>query len=150
MGKAKTEERKQGAELFINSTLSIEQVAAIIKVSPRHVGKWAKDDSWTLQRSARQATAEQIISNYFILIAKTQKEALDENRTLTAADMDKLHKMADSIDKLKKKLNIGNYYMVLEEFTKDLMQFDISAAKILAPLMMEFLNKKVKQLANAS
>jgi len=150
MGKSKTAERQHAAELFINSTLTKEQVAAIVKVSPAQVGKWAKEDNWLLQRTAKQATAEQIITNYYSMIAQVQKEALDEKRQLTSAEMDKLHKMADSIDKLKKKLNIGNYYMVIEEFTKELMVVDIQAAKILAPHMMEFLNKKIKQLQNAS
>lgn len=150
MGKAKTAERQQGAELYINSTLTIEQVAAIIKVSAAQTGKWANEDNWKLQRTAKQATAEQIITNYYSMIAQVQKEALDQKRQLSSQEMDKLHKMADSIDKLKKKLNIGNYYMVIEEFTKELMQIDINAAKILAPHMMEFLNKKIKQLQNAA
>lgn len=150
MGKQKIAERQQGAELFINSLLTLEQVAAIIKVSAAQVGKWAKTDNWQFQRSAKQATAEQIITNYYNLIAQAQKDAMAEKRQLTAPEMDKLHKMADSIDKLKKKLNIGNYYMVLEEFTKELMQIDIAAAKVLAPHIMEFLNKKVKQLQNVA
>ncbi len=150
MGKQKLAERQQAAELFINSTLTKEQVGAIVKVSAVQIGKWAKEDNWKLQRTAKQATAEQIITNYYMLIAEAQKTAIEEKRQLTSAEMDKLHKMADSIDKLKKKMNIGNYYMVLEEFTKELMQIDISASKVLAPYMMDFLNKKVKQLQNVA
>ncbi len=150
MGKSKPHERQQAAELFINSSLTKEQVAAIVKVSSAQIGKWATADNWLLQRTAKQATAEVIITNYYSMIAQVQKEALMEQRQLTSAEMDKLHKMADSIDKLKKKLNIGNYYMVLEEFTKMLMEYDIAAAKVLAPHMMEFLNKKIKQLQNAA
>ena len=150
MGAKKTIERQQGAELFINSTLTLQQVAGIIKVSDAQIGKWAKADNWQLQRTAKQATAEQIITNYFSMIAHTQKEALDEKRQLTSQEMDKLHKMADSIEKLKKRLNIGNYYMVLEEFTKHLMQIDMPATKILAPHIHEFLGHKVKMLENGA
>jgi sugar diacid utilization regulator len=150
MGKPKTQERLQGGDLFINSDLSLKQVAQIIKVSPAKVGQWANEDEWELQRTSRQATAEKIISNYYTMIAQKQKEALDANRTLTPAEVDALHKMADSIEKLKKKMNIGTYYNVLSEFAKSIATSHLDAAKLLAPLMMEFMKDKVKQLQDAS
>ena len=150
MGKPKTQERLQGADLFINSDLSLKQVAQIIKVTPAKVGQWAKEDEWELQRTSRQATAEKIISNYYIMIANKQKEVLDEGRFLTAAEMDALHKMSDSIEKLKKKMNIGTYYNVLKEFTESISTSNLEAAKILAPLILEFMKDKVKQLQDAA
>lgn len=150
MGVAKTAERLQGADLFINSTLSLKQVAQIIKVSPAKVGEWAKKDEWELQRTSRQATAERIIANYYTMIASIQKDALDAGRSLTSAEMDKLHKMADSIDKLKKKMNIGVYHNVLKEFLEVITNSHLDAAKVLAPLMLEFLSDKIKQLQDAA
>ncbi|MCX6210134.1 MAG: phage terminase small subunit-related protein [Bacteroidetes bacterium] len=150
MGRAKTTERLQGAELFINSDLTLKKVAEIINVSAAKVGKWAEEDSWEMQRTARQATAEKIISNYYTMIANKQKEALDAERTLTPSEVDALHKMADSIEKLKKKMNIGTYYNVLSEFAKSIATTHLEAAKLLAPLMMEFMKEKVKQLQDAA
>ena len=150
MGRAKTTERLQGAELFINSDLTLKKVAEIINVSAAKVGKWAEEDSWEMQRTARQATAEKIISNYYTMIANKQKEALDAERTLTPSEVDALHKMADSIEKLKKKMNIGTYYNVLSEFAKSIATSHLDAAKLLAPLMMEFMKEKVKQLQDAA
>lgn len=150
MGKNKSQERIDGADLFINSTLTLKQVAAIIQVSPAQIGKWAKEDEWEIQRTSRQATAEKIISNYYKMIADEQKRFLDEERSPTPAEMDKLHKMADSIDKLKKKMNLGNYYNVLKEFSEHLMKLNIEAAKVLAPEMLEFLKVKSKQIQDAA
>ncbi len=150
MAKPKTEERLKGADLFINSTLSLKQVAEIICVSAAKVGQWAKEDKWELQRTSRQVTAEVIISNYYTMIANKQKEALDAQRTLTPAEVDALHKMADSIEKLKKKMNIGVYHNVLSEFAKSIATNHLEAAKLLAPLMMEFMKDKVKQLQDAA
>lgn len=150
MGKAKTEERLQGADLFINSSLTLKQVAQIIKVSPTKVGQWAKEDGWELQRTARQATAEKIIANYYTMISNDQKKAIEEGRSLTPAEMDKLHKMADSIDKLKRKMNIATYYNVLSEFLKEVTEINVEASQLFAPLMMNFLRDKVKQLQDAA
>lgn len=150
MGKSKTEERQQGADLFVNSSLTFKQVAQIIKVSPTKVGQWAKEDKWEIQRTARQATAENIIANYYTMIANEQKKAIEEQRSLSPAEMDKLHKMADSIDKLKRKMNIGTYYNVLSEFLKDISEINTDASKLFAPLMMNFLRDKVKQLQDAA
>lgn len=149
MGKAKTQERLQGKELYVSSSLTLKQVSDIIKVNPTLVGKWAKEDEWELQRNARQATAEMIIANYYTMIANDQKKIMEEQRTPTPAEMDKLHKMADSIEKLKKKMNIGNYYNVLTEFAKYLMDIDNESAKQFAPIMLEFMKEKVKQLNDA-
>lgn len=149
MGRSKSEERVKGAELFVCSTMTLKEVADIIKVSAAKVGQWAIEDKWKEQRNARQATAEMIIANYYSMIAADQQKALDEKRSLTNAEMDRLHKMADSIEKLKKKLNIGTYHMILTEFAKDLMDRDVAAAKILAPLMLEFMKDKVKQMQDA-
>lgn len=139
----------QGKELFVTSSMDLKEIAEIIKVSPAKVGEWAKEDKWKEQRNARQATAEMIIANYYTMIATEQQKIMAEKRTATNAEMDRLHKAADSIDKLKKKMNIGNYYNVLSEFAKHLMEVDNAAAKLLAPLMLEFMKEKVKQLQDA-
>lgn len=149
MGRSKSAERLQGKELFVTSSMDLKEIAEIIKVSPAKVGEWAKEDKWKEQRNARQATAEMIIANYYTMIATEQQKIMAEKRTATNAEMDRLHKAADSIDKLKKKMNIGNYYNVLSEFAKHLMEVDNAAAKLLAPLMLEFMKEKVKQLQDA-
>ncbi len=149
MGKAKTQERLQGKELYISSQLTLKQVSDIIKVNPTQVGRWAKEDEWEIQRNARQATAEMIIANYYTMIATDQKKIMEEQRRPTPAEMDKLHKMADSIEKLKKKMNIGNYYNVLSEFAKYLMDINNEAARQFAPIMLEFMKDKSKQLQDA-
>ncbi|MFP5039416.1 hypothetical protein [Parasediminibacterium sp. JCM 36343] len=139
-------ERLLAASLYINSTLTQEEVAGIINVPVKTIARWALADKWKLQRIARQVTADKIIANYYTIIADIQAQALDENRQLTPMEVNNLHKMAASIDKLNSKLSIGNYYKILNEFASELMQYDIEAAKILGKHMMEFLNRKGKQL----
>jgi len=150
MGRTKAQERNQALELYLISKLTLKEVAAIVKVSEAQVGKWAKADNWAVQRSARQTTAATIIANHYTMIAQIQEGAMTEKRLLTPAEMHGIREMAGTIDKLNKKLNIGNYYMILEEFTKELMLIDMSAAKVLAPHIREFLGKKVKQLENGA
>ncbi|MFP5040989.1 hypothetical protein [Parasediminibacterium sp. JCM 36343] len=139
-------ERLLAASLYINSSLTHEEVAGIVNVSISSIARWAQTDKWKLQRTARQVTAEQIIANYYTLIADIQSQALEENRQLTPIEVNNLHKMAASIEKLNSKLSLGNYYKILNEFASELMQYDIEAAKILGKYMMEFLNRKGKQL----
>lgn len=146
MGKPKTAERLQGADLFINSDLSLKQVAEIIKVSPAKVGQWAREDEWQVLRTAKQVTANKLILNNYNLIQDLQHRLLVEKRSLTKEESQSMYAYTGQIAALEKRMNISNYHFVLEEFAKSIATTHLDAAKILAPLILEFLKEKVKKL----
>ena len=152
MAKKKSKERLDAAELFINSTtLTYKHVASIVGVSAKQIGMWAKDEDWELQRTATQVTVEKIIAGNYMQLAAIQKKIKDEQKGIpTAAQTDQQHKLADAIEKLKKKQNLSTYYQVMSEFLSVLGKINIEAAKLLGPLMLDFMKDKAKTIRNDS
>ncbi len=148
MGKAKTEERKQARDLFVNSGISLKECAAITKVSELHVGKWAKEDEWQLQRTAQQVTAEKIIYGWYANLQRINEEILKQGGIATSPQADQISKITDSILKLSKKNNLSMYHTVLKEFLSDLIAIDNDAAKTFGPYMLDFMKRKAAQLSN--
>ncbi|MFP5039818.1 hypothetical protein [Parasediminibacterium sp. JCM 36343] len=142
----KTLERGRAASLFVNSSLTQEQVAEIFKIAPNTISRWSKQDNWPLLRSAKQTSVNQIVGNFYNMITEIQNLALAENRQLTTAEMGNIHKMASSIEKMNKKIHIGYYYMVVDELTNYIMEVDMPLAKPVSNRIMEFLSKKAKEI----
>lgn len=148
MGKAKTEERKQARDLFVNSGLNLKECSAIVKVSELHLGKWAKEDEWQLQRTAQQVTAEKIIYGWYASLQAINTEINTNQKGIaTSAQADQISKITDSILKLSKKNNLSMYHTVLKEFLSDLIAIDNDAAKTFGPYMLDFMKRKAAQLS---
>jgi hypothetical protein len=152
MANKKTQERLDAADLYINSTtLTYKHVAAIVGVSPKQIGAWAKEGDWELQRTATQVTVDKIIAGNYIQLAAIQKLIKDEQKGIpTSAQTDQQHKLADAIEKLKKKQNLSTYHLVLTEFAQSIAKSNLDAAKILAPIMLDFMRDKAKTIRDDS
>jgi len=148
MGKQKTEERKQARDLFVNNGLSLKECAAIVKTTASHVGKWAKEDNWQVQKAAQQVTAEKIIANYYGMLSKISEAIITGDGVPTSAQADQISKITDSIYKLAKKNNLSMYHTVLKEFLNDLLSIDNEAAKKFSDYMLDFIKRKASQLSN--
>jgi ribosomal protein L17 len=149
MGKQKIAERKQARDLFVNSGLTLKECAAIVKATPAHVGKWAKEDKWDMQKSAQQVTSEKIIANYYGMLAKINNAIIaTDDGVPTSAQADQISKITDSIYKLAKKNNLSMYYTVLKEFLNDLVNIDADAAKKFSDYLLDFFKRKASQLSN--
>ena len=148
MGKAKTAERDQSRDLFVNSGLSLKDIAAIVKVNPRNISTWAKEDNWDVQKTARQVTAEKLISGWYGMISKINEEVAKGDGIPTTQQADQISKITDSIQKLSKKQNLSMYYSVLKEFLHDLITTDGEAGKQFGPYMLDFMKRKANQLSN--
>lgn len=141
------QERIDAADLFINAGLTMKQVSAIVGVSVKSLVQWSAEDEWETQRTAVNVTVEKIIAGYYLQIAAIQKKIRDEQENIpTAAQTDQQHKLADAIEKLKKKQNLSTYHLVFTDFLKDLNATNVDAAKVFAPLMLEFMKQKAKEL----
>ncbi|MFP5042835.1 hypothetical protein [Parasediminibacterium sp. JCM 36343] len=142
----KAEQRKNAADFFINSTHNQAQVVAIFKLTEKTVARWAKEDNWHILRAARQTSANQIIGQFYNMITDIQNLATKEKRQLTTVEIGNIHKMASSIEKMNNKIHIRYYYMVADELTKYIMEVDMPTAKLVGYHIMDFLNKKAKEV----
>jgi uncharacterized protein YjcR len=162
MGKQKTQERNQARDLYVNSGLSLKEAAAIVKVAPSHVGRWAKEDNWDVQKTAQQVTAEKIIAGWYAQLQKINEEVakgetkiIDDKKVEVRvpgipsnSQADQISKITDSIQKLSKKQNLSMYHTVLKEFLSELLTIDTEAAKTFGPHMLDFMKRKATQLSN--
>lgn len=148
MGKQKTQERNQARDLFVNSGLSLKEAAAIVKVAPSHVGRWAKEDNWEVQKTAQQVTAEKIIAGWYAMLQKINEDVIKGDGIPSNAQADQISKITDSIQKLAKKQNLSMYYTVLKEFLNELITQNNEAAKTFGPIMLDFMKRKASQLSN--
>ena len=151
MGKSKTQEREQARDLFVNSNLTLKEISAIVNTTPAHLGKWAKEDNWDLQKTAQQVTSGKIISGWYGMLQRIQEEIQANQKGIpTSAQIDQVNKITDSISKLSKKQNLSMYHTVLKDFLSELMLSDNEAAKTFGPMMLDFLKRKATQLKNDS
>jgi hypothetical protein len=97
-------------------------------------------------RTAKQVTANKLIVNNYTLIQDLQNRLLLEKRSLTKDESQSMYAFTGQIEALNKRMNISTYQLVLDEFTRSIAETHLDAAKILAPLMLEFLKTKVKNL----
>jgi hypothetical protein len=152
MANKKTEERVKAADLFINSTtLTLKHISAIVGVSPKQLGIWAKEEDWELQRTANQVTVDKIIAGNYTQLAAIQKIIKDEQKGIpTPAQTDQQHKLSDAIEKLKKKQNLSTYHTALTELLHWMNKRNVDDAKKFAPLMLEFMKDKAKTIRHDS
>ena len=147
MGRAKTEERTKAADLYVNTSLTLKEIAAMVIVSPTKLGQWAKEDKWELQRTSKQNTADKIIVGWYSMLQKINEDVEENGGIPTAAQSDSMSKLADNIQKLSKKQNLSMYHYALKEFLQELMATDIAKAQIFAPLMNDFMKQKATTLS---
>lgn len=147
MARKKTQERIDAADLFINSNLDYKKISAIVGVSTKQLSAWAKEEDWELQRTAQQVTVDKIIAGYYFQLSSIQKQIKEDFKGIpTPAQADQQHKLADAIEKLKKKQNLSTYHTVLTEILMWLKEVDVEAAKVLAPKMLDFMREKAKTI----
>lgn len=150
MGKAKTQEREQARDLFVNSNLTLKEIATIVKVAPTRLSKWSGEDNWELQKTAQQVTSGKIIAGWYAQLQLINQQIQLSGGIPSSAETDKISKLVDSIAKLNKKNNLSMYHTVLKEFLSDLVTKDNAASKTFAPLMLDFMKQKAQQLKNDS
>lgn len=150
MGKAKTAERLQAQDLYTNTSLTLKEVADMVRVSAAQLGKWAEADNWELLRTAKQNTSGNIISGWYAQLKALNDEVEENGGIPTPSQSDSMSKIADNIKKLSKKQDLSMYHAVLKEFLEDLMQISAANAKIFAPLMLDFMKRKAQKLKSDS
>lgn len=148
MGKKKTEEYNEAYDLYCNTDLTQKEIAKVVGVSETQLSKWVAQNDWELDRSAKQVTIEKLVRDYYKQLAEINNKAKKEKRPLDTSETDRIIKITNAIEKLRKKYNLSAYHSVFREFLEWFMKADNEKAKLFAPSMLEFLKEKAKQLNN--
>ena len=115
--------------LFLMTEKSQKEIAEVVGWSEKTFSEQKQKGKWSEMRDTKSLTKQQIISMLHTQTFKLIEGAKDENRLLSAREIDSVAKLAASIDKLEKKATVETYIEVFEEYNKFLMSVNVDFAQ---------------------
>lgn len=124
---------KQKAEvakiLFLTTDKTQKDICDIVGWAEKTFSKQKQKGNWNEMRDTKSLTRQQIISMLHTQTLKIVDAAKNENRLLSAREVDSIAKLASSIDKLEKKATLETYIEVFEEYNRWLMTVNVDFAQ---------------------
>ena len=125
---------KQKAEiarlLYLSTEKTQKEICEVVGWSEKTFTEQKQKGKWHELRDTKSLTKQQIISMLHTQTLKLVEAAKDDDRLLSAREVDSIAKLASSIDKLEKKATIETYIEVFEEYNKWLMTVNMNFAQI--------------------
>ena len=115
--------------LFLMTEKSQKEISEVVGWTEKTFTEQKQKGRWSEMRDTKSLTKQQIISMLHMQTFKLIEGAKDENRLLSAREIDSVAKLAASIDKLEKKATIETYIEVFEEYNKYLMSVNVDFAQ---------------------
>jgi len=133
------EEKKAIAfDLYMDTDKSQKEIAGIVGVTEKTIGKWKTEGEWDLLKNATSITARNIIDNLY-----KRAYALSENPESKADD---IIKIANSIEKLSnKKVTVSQIINVFKDFTKWAFSENAEIAKDINLLQKKYIDYKISE-----
>lgn len=145
---AKTDEKKLARALYLNTQHTAKEIADMVKVSEKTLGKWKEDENWDKLKAAKSATRDDIIAmNYILLRDVTEhNQMLQKNRELSSKDIDMQHKISSTIKNLEGEESLSDYIQAFTPFLEWMKEEDNKLAIKFAELSQKFLLMKTTEL----
>ncbi len=115
--------------LFLMTEKSQKEICDVVGWSEKTFCEQKQKGKWNEMRDTRTLTKQQIISMLHTQTLKIVDAAKDENRVLTAREVDSVAKLASSIDKLEKKATLETFIEVFEDYNRWLMVANVDFAQ---------------------
>jgi hypothetical protein len=115
--------------LYLMTEKSQKEICEVVGWSEKTFTEQKQKNKWNELRDNRTLTKQQIISMLHHQTQKILDEAKNENRILSAREVDSIAKLAASIDKLETKATIETFIEVFEDYNKYLMLVNIDFAQ---------------------
>lgn len=115
--------------LYLMTEKSQKEICEVVNWAEKTFTEQKQKGKWNELRDTKSLTKQQIISMLHTQLLKISDVAKDENRLLSAREVDSIAKLASSIDKLEKKATIETYIEVFEEFNRWLMVVNVDFAQ---------------------
>lgn len=149
MGKGKTAEKLIAQELYVNTDMSIKEIAERVSVREATITAWKAAEGWDTIRTAKRVTRAELIRNYYQAISVLQKQISERkspNNVPSSKEADVLSKLTSQIEKLEKTNSISDYITAFEEFINYLRVHRPDIIKDFASLSLAFIEMKAKEL----
>lgn len=115
--------------LYLMTEKSQKEICEVVGWSEQTFCEQKQKGKWNEMRDTRTLTKQQIISMLHSQTLRIVDAAKDENRILTAREVDSVAKLASSIDKLEKKATLETFIEVFEEYNRWLMIANVDFAQ---------------------
>ncbi len=143
MGNTKNREREIAKELFLQGGKTQKEIADMVGVTEKTVGKWVEDQKWGILRTARLSTPTEVLNTIMEIHRLRTEEILEEVRAGKGSKYgDELLKMSMAIEKLQGHTSLSTYIHVLSEFMLYVGGKDHKFRAQLADYQSTFLNSK--------
>lgn len=104
---------------------SYKEVSEMLGVHESTISRWGKDGNWIEMRELKEASSFTVEMYAIKQMARIYKQAEDDNRTLTAKEVDSLSKLNKQIQTLNKTLaGVSNGIAFLGRFMEYLQRKD--------------------------
>ena len=130
--------------LFLTTDKTQKELCEIVGWTEKTFSKQKQKGNWNEMRDTKSLTKQQIISMLHTQTLKLIDSAKNENRLLTAREIDSVAKLTSSIDKLEKKATIETYIEVFEEYNRWLMSVNVDFAQRNNQHQDLFIQSKIK------
>ena len=137
---AKKEENRQAQDLFINTDMTLKEIALMVGVSDKTVSRWRDLGKWQELKAATGLSANNIIRGIYGKMAKM----LEEGEKFSP---DGMAKLAATIDKINpNKTSVSQYINVFKEFSNFLLKHDVKLAHNVVDFQKQFIDEKMNAL----
>src|SRR5256885_10308848 len=115
--------------LYLMTEKSQKEICDVVGWTEKSFTEQKQKGKWNELRDTKSLTKQQIISLLHTQTLKIIDAAKDENRLLSAREVDSIAKLAASIDKLEKKATLETFIEVFEHYNKWLMVVNMDFAQ---------------------
>lgn len=135
----KDKEKKLAQQLYIYGDSSQQKIAEDLGISEKTLSKWKEDEGWDKIKAARNLGKDSLVTKLYSQALKITIDAENDNRILNSKEMDTIVKIASTIDKLDRKVNLPNAISVFKEFNNFLVKINPNLAKQITEYQQKFL-----------
>lgn len=115
--------------LYLMTEKSQKEISEVVGWTEKTFTEQKQKGKWSEMRDTKSLTKQQIISMLHTQTFKLIEGAKDENRLLSAREIDSVAKLTSSIDKLETKATIETFIEVFEDYNKYLMSVNVDFAQ---------------------
>lgn len=131
--------------LYLTTEKTQKEICGIVGWTEKTFTEQKQKGNWAGIKDVKGLTKQQIIVLLHQQTLALVNEANNENRLLSAKEIDSVAKLTSSIAKLESKVNIETYIEVFEEFNKWLMGINIKYAQTNNEHQDLFIQSKIKK-----
>jgi DNA-binding XRE family transcriptional regulator len=149
MANSKSDQSKLAREYFLTTDKTQAEIAKLVGVTAKTLGKWKEDEGWELLKAATNVTPRKTIAGFYLQLESLRKSIQDREEGKNFPDSkesDIIMKISKSIKMLQKSLTLTDYINAFEDLTKFALRIDPALAKSFISIINEFIQVKTKEL----